>query len=187
MHQLSGKKIGSLTILKEGKRKTVIHGIKTKRTFKLRRWWARCKCGNKKLILQNSLLSGKTISCGCRIGTKIYRHGMSFQNYDKVPIAYKLWQAAKRRAKVKKIEFTIDVKDIVVTKRYPVFNIELKSGKGPGCKEHSPSLDRIDNKKGYTKENTWVISGKANKAKSTLSVEEIFKLAKILKKKVQHG
>ena len=48
---------------------------------------------------------------------------------------------------------------------------------------NSPSLDRLDNNKGYTKENISVISYKANRIKNDASFEEIEKLYLWLKEK----
>ena len=41
--------------------------------------------------------------------------------------------------------------------------------------DESPSLDRIDSKKGYTKDNVQVISNRANRLKADGNIEE-FKL-----------
>lgn len=40
-----------------------------------------------------------------------------------------------------------------------------------------PSLDRRDNDKGYTRENTFVISDRANRLKNNLSLKEVKMLA----------
>ena len=39
--------------------------------------------------------------------------------------------------------------------------------------DHVPSIDRIDDSKGYTKENVWVISFQANRMKNTASRTEL--------------
>ena len=48
--------------------------------------------------------------------------------------------------------------------------------------KESPSLDRIDNSKGYIKGNVAVISNKANKYKSDMTIENIEKLASYVAK-----
>jgi hypothetical protein len=46
---------------------------------------------------------------------------------------------------------------------------------------NSPSLDRKNSLLGYTKENTWVISYKANAAKSNCTLNELELLVKNLR------
>jgi hypothetical protein len=79
---------------------------------------------------------------------------------------------AKRRAKVKRLEFNIDKEDIVIPEVCPVLGLKLVRGTG---KTHacSPSLDRIDPSKGYVKGNVRVISYRANQLKSDATLEEL--------------
>ena len=51
-----------------------------------------------------------------------------------------------------------------------------------GDKKTSPSMDRINSKKGYVRGNIAWISDLANTIKSDASSEQIFKVAKWLKK-----
>ena len=64
-------------------------------------------------------------------------------------------------------------------RKCPVFGIDLKFD---GDRDSSPSLDRIDPSKGYTKENTIWISFKANRMKSNLSINELIKIKNWAKK-----
>ena len=48
-------------------------------------------------------------------------------------------------------------------------------------RDYAPSLDRIDPKKGYTKENTIVVSMLANRIKTDASIEQIGKVYKFYK------
>lgn len=57
----------------------------------------------------------------------------------------------------------------------PVLGIKLVPG--GQIKDHSPSLDRIDNTKGYVKGNVHVISDRANRLKSDGTPEELMKVA----------
>ena len=95
-----------------------------------------------------------------------------------------MFSAAKHRAKTKEIEFSIKLQDIVIPEFCPILGIRLQSnigGKGPI--KSSPNLDRIDNSKGYTKDNIAVISSWANQRKGDLSIEEITKLFEYVTKK----
>jgi len=51
-------------------------------------------------------------------------------------------------------------------------NIEINKGNNGAPSLNSPSIDRIDNKLGYTKDNIRIISYKANTLKNDSSIEE---------------
>lgn len=90
----------------------------------------------------------------------------------------KMFQRAKTRAKLKNLEFDITVKDIKIPKYCPILEIELICKKGiSGGQNNSPALDRIDPKKGYTKDNIRVISHLANMMKSCANTSEMLKFA----------
>jgi DNA-binding CsgD family transcriptional regulator len=82
---------------------------------------------------------------------------------------------AKRRAVQFNRDFDLtleDVKDLVVY-TCPVLGVELRWRYGHGqSRDNSPSLDRIDNTRGYVKGNVAIISAKANTLKSNLTKEE---------------
>ena len=64
-------------------------------------------------------------------------------------------------------------------RKCPVFGFKMEFG---GNWDNSPSLDRINPKEGYTKENTVWISYLANRMKSNLSLEELIKMRDWAKK-----
>lgn len=78
----------------------------------------------------------------------------------------------KNRAASKNIPFDLKVEDIIVPEKCPILGIELKWST-TGCNPNSPSVDRIDSKKGYTKDNIIVISNRANFLKRDASLEEM--------------
>lgn len=90
---------------------------------------------------------------------------------------------AKKRAKRKNTQFSLTQNDICMPDICPVLGIQLKvlrvkqggSRKGM-CRQSSPSLDRIDNSKGYVKGNVIVISYKANTIKNNATLEELKKI-----------
>ena len=90
---------------------------------------------------------------------------------------------ARRRALKKGIAFELkswkdvpDVPDVC-----PILNIPIFIA-GENSTDNSPTLDRIDNKKGYVKSNLMVISRKANQSKSNLSFKELEMLYYYMKK-----
>lgn len=91
----------------------------------------------------------------------------------------RLITVAKQRAKKYGLDFTISKEDIKVPESCPILGIKLEFafGKGSGGKPHSPSLDRIDNTKGYIKGNVQVISHLANQMKSTADKDQLKRFA----------
>jgi hypothetical protein len=93
----------------------------------------------------------------------------------------------RKRAKDKNLEFNLDFEWArnlgYNSKICPIFGYELKyGGTGLGPSSDSATLDRIDNTKGYTKDNCWIISNRANSIKNNLTYEELFSLSDWLRK-----
>lgn len=82
---------------------------------------------------------------------------------------------ARSRAKRKGLTFDLTRDDILIPEFCPLLGIEIKKGKGK-IKPSSPTLDRIDNSKGYIKGNVAVISNKANRHKGDLTISELEKM-----------
>ena len=91
---------------------------------------------------------------------------------------YKMHQRAKRRCIENGREFDIEIEDIIIPEYCPILGIKLKVNSGKsGAYRDSPSLDRIDNSRGYTRDNIQVISQLANAMKSHATNEELLKFA----------
>jgi len=94
-----------------------------------------------------------------------------------------IYRTAKKRAQKNNVEFNIELKDIKIPEICPIFGTKLnmtvyKKGDDIKLKDSRPSIDRIDNTKGYTKGNIAIISLRANRIKSDSTPEEIALLAK---------
>lgn len=81
---------------------------------------------------------------------------------------------AKRRARIRNIEFDLQLEDIQIPEFCPVLGIPLFQG--DRMNPNSPSLDRINPLRGYIKHNVAVISLRANNLKKDASLEEIRRL-----------
>jgi len=88
----------------------------------------------------------------------------------------RLLACAKASAKRRGIEFTLTLADIIIPEKCPLLNITLTNDSGHVLS--NPSIDRIDNTKGYTKDNVWIISRKANTMKSNASKRELQNFAR---------
>lgn len=98
-----------------------------------------------------------------------------------------MFHRSKSRALAKGLEHTITIEDIKIPDKCPLLGIELKDNTGNGkgnCKD-SPSLDRLDSSKGYTPDNVWVISNRANEIKSNATLEELELITANLRAKVE--
>jgi hypothetical protein len=126
------------------------------------------------LLLANAK---KQQGCTCRKGVKHGQHGT---------LEHDMWERSKRRARKKGFEHTIKYYDIHIPTHCPLLGIPLFRAEGQdGARSNSPSLDRIDSSKGYTPDNIWVISNKANSIKSNATVEELETIAANLRAKIE--
>lgn len=91
----------------------------------------------------------------------------------------KMVARAKNRAKLHSITCTIKYTDVVIPEYCPIMGIKMEQFIGKsGGRKNSPSIDRIDNSKGYEPDNIQIISHLANQMKSQASPEELVKFAK---------
>lgn len=84
----------------------------------------------------------------------------------------------KTRARKNGVEFSLVVEDIVIPEVCPVLGIPLipcarNHGERGPTEPNSPTIDRIDNSKGYTKDNVVVVSWRANRLKNNATLEEM--------------
>lgn len=89
----------------------------------------------------------------------------------------RLLRAAKRRAERDGLEFSLTPDDVVVPKVCPVLGIPIRMATGTS-NYNSASIDRIDNRRGYTPDNIVVVSLRANLLKRDASLDELQLLAK---------
>lgn len=95
------------------------------------------------------------------------------QNWKTKNTEQSMFASAKRRARVLSREFTITLDDIVIPEFCPIFT-QLKLEKSSKrVSSNSPSLDRKNPSEGYTPNNIWVISHKANTMKSNATLDEL--------------
>ena len=89
----------------------------------------------------------------------------------------RLFHLAKRRSQKKGLVFSITMED--VKRKFPKDNICPVTQKpflfGMENRDLNPTIDRIDNTKGYISDNIAIVSYVANKVKSDLKSFEIFK------------
>jgi hypothetical protein len=83
-----------------------------------------------------------------------------------------LLKNCKDRSLKKGIEFNLTLEDIVIPNICPILLQPIIQGTKENYR-FSPSVDRIDNTKGYIKGNVQIISMKANTIKNSATIEEL--------------
>lgn len=112
----------------------------------------------------------------CKQMTRKTNYRMRETNYEK----YILHRAASN-AKKQGIEFCLTESDVPVPEYCPVLGIKLDRHATPKTRSFAPSVDRIDNNKGYIPGNVVIVSLKANRIKNDASVEELEKVLNFYK------
>jgi hypothetical protein len=110
---------------------------------------------------------------------KMLDYSRNYQTRKRKEFDYRLQMllnASRQRSKKKSRENNLTIQDIrdvfPEDGLCPIFGIKLVFGDA-GFRENSPSIDRLDSKKGYTKDNIQIISWKANRIKKDASIEEL--------------
>lgn len=80
-------------------------------------------------------------------------------------------QGVKGNASRKGVECTLTTEDLVIPKQCPVLNIPLEFSEKRT--DNTPSVDRIDNARGYTPDNIVICSWRANMLKKDATVREL--------------
>lgn len=92
-----------------------------------------------------------------------------------------LWQQAQSRARKNGIPFDLVPTDIEVPLRCPALGIPLAPGRGR-AQPSSPTLDRVDNVRGYVAGNVQCISWRANAIKKNASLDELEKIVEWMRR-----
>lgn len=79
---------------------------------------------------------------------------------------------ARARAAKRGLPFNLVLGDVIIPEVCPVLNIPILVN-GSVNSYNLASIDRIDNEKGYTKDNIIVVSRRANSLKSNASMKEL--------------
>lgn len=95
----------------------------------------------------------------------------------------KLLGDARRRAQSKGLPFTLELSTVARPTHCPVLGLELVYQATGMRQSGSASLDRFDSTKGYTPENVWIISWRANQIKSDSTLAELQALCAAVEKK----
>ena len=99
------------------------------------------------------------------------------REWDENHYEWNLWAQTKRRAKREGIYWDLKQEDIVIPLICPFLKCPLTRTQGKGLVWSNASVDRIDNSKGYTKDNIMIISRMANSMKQHATQEQLLQFA----------
>jgi thymidylate synthase ThyX len=85
---------------------------------------------------------------------------------------------AKYNAQKRNISFSLAPGDVEWVTHCPILGLELEYSSSLSDNDNSPSIDRIDSRKGYERGNVWVISSLANRMKNDADKDNLIKFAK---------
>jgi 5-methylcytosine-specific restriction endonuclease McrA len=139
-------------------------------------WMCRCICGKEMFVYSNSLISGKSKSCGCVRPNR--------REFGKACLT-NLYSSYRSKAKRKKIEFKITEQEFQILTKNNCFYCGKEPKNNHVNKKMNGNyiyngLDRVNNKLGYIKENLVSCCKNCNKAKLDLTLEEFFGMIKII-------
>ena len=180
------------TNMRYGRLLVIKHAGKDKRNKHL--WLCQCDCGNKKVVVADNLSSGKSKSCGCLKAEFLAKKGNQWGLYEDREIALLKVQYSHLKRRNKNMGFR-DVFDFETFTRLSKgsckycgleYSKEIEdrlneSKKSKRLSDHilkCNGIDRVDNKKGYVKDNCVSCCKYCNFAKHTMTEDEFYKWIK---------
>ena len=112
---------------------------------------------------------------------KYRRNYFNIMKYTDISMSFLSYKIGKMKASTKDVTLTAEELLELIPKdlKCPVFGTKFSFGKGHNWKykQNSMSVDRIDNNKGYNKDNLVIVSFKANAMKSSATLKELYQVA----------
>ena len=127
------------------------------------------KCLKECVVSANEIRRAQ--SCGCQQGVND-NNRKAFEDNKTHFFEMRLLNYARRNSRRRGEKCDLVVEDIVIPEYCPLLGIKLETSSG-SKRDTSPSVDRIDSSKGYTRENVWIISQRANRIKNNSTIEEL--------------
>lgn len=90
---------------------------------------------------------------------------------------------AKKRAEKRGLEFNLNKEDIIIPELCPILKIPFIIGTKENY-DFTPTIDRIDNSKGYTLDNIQIVTNKANTMKNSADFNMLTNFADYINKNI---
>ena len=87
---------------------------------------------------------------------------------------------ARGRASARGLAFSLEIERVPRPTHCAIFGVELVYRADGRRRDNSASLDRIDSSLGYTPDNVWIISWRANQIKNDATLDELKRLVAAL-------
>lgn len=145
-------------------------------------WRCSCKCGNVCIVRVTHLLSGATKSCGCLND----RTGQSHPNWKGFEaISGRLWAAIHRSAANRGWPFEVSPQECwskfcEQNGRCALSNVDIALMNSESNRNADASLDRIDSRRGYSKDNVQWVHKVINRLKWRLPQARFVELCKFV-------
>lgn len=148
-------------------------------------WKCQCDCGNI-IVKTKSDIAYKMKSCGCLKGVKISQS--RWQGHEEISKTH--WSHIIHAANVRKIKFEINIEEawelfLSQNRRCALTGLEINFSRNTKktrntYEDQTASLDRIDSKKGYVKNNIQWLHKKVNLCKHLLSNKDFIYLCRLV-------
>lgn len=165
----SGDKFNRLTIL------SYSHSDK-----RWRKWYnVKCECGSEKVVMGSAMTSGNTKSCGC-LSREVRANKRISKNHSEITA---IILGYKRHAERRGFEWKLTRSDVEELVKKNCFYCDSKPNNIKKTKNSIENglvysgIDRIDNSKDYTKDNSVPCCKVCNYAKSDMSLNEFHEWA----------
>ena len=158
-------------------------------------WLCKCECGKEKVVVGDNLSSGKSNSCGCLKAEFLAKNGNQYGLYEdreEALLKVQYSHLKRRHTQRRMVGDIIDFKTFKELSKSPCkycgleYSKEIEDRLNESKKQRRLSdyilkcngIDRIDIKKGYTKENSVACCKYCNFAKHTTSEDDFYKWIK---------
>jgi len=140
-----------------------------------RKWYkVKCDCGSEKVVMGSAMTSGNTKSCGC-LSKEIKKSKRISKNHSEITA---IILGYKRHAERRGFKWELTRKDVEMLVKMNCFYCDSKPNNIKKTKNSIgdgfiySGIDRIDNSKNYTKQNSVPCCKICNYAKSDMNLKE---------------
>ncbi len=171
--ETTGTRYGHLTVIGYG-------GYNGKHTHS---WRCKCDCGNEVIVRGDCLRRGQTKSCGCLRTILQKGHPCYTKLPEGIAARNDIIRHTKYNARIRNLEWALTDKQLISVMQSPCHycGIELSNEYSHPTKNGSfkyNGLDRKDNDKGYTPDNTLPCCWRCNRAKQKDTYADFMKWIK---------